>query len=499
MATGRLAFSGTTTAAIHDAILHGMLTPPVRLNPDLPTRLEEIINKALEKDRDVRYQHASEIRADLKRLKRDSESGRLAGVTAISGRVVATSTPQLLAVSERAVVMRARRRQWILIGAGAIVAVLVFLAFVATRPAPPPRILGSIAITKDGRQKTSPNAMEMIVTDGSRLYFEESIAGGWGIAQVSVVGGDTVTVPTPFPNAALLGISSDRSELLVQSIAANEQEPQLLAVPVLGGTPRRLDNVRAHDGNWSPDGRELIYANRNDLYLAKADGTEPRKSVALDQLALWPRFSPDGRAIRFTMSGHLWEASRDGKNLHRVLAGKDPGNGACGHWTPDGRYFVFEARSGVSVNIWAIREEAGLFGQLRSEPVQLTTGPLDFYMPVPSLDGKRLFVIGVQQRGELLRYDTRSRRLRPYLPGIWADELDFSRDGQWVAYIALPESTLWRSKRDGTERLQLTSAPMWASMPRWSPDGTQIAFIGVKPGKRSIIYVVSAEGGTPQN
>jgi Tol biopolymer transport system component len=135
---------------------------------------------------------------------------------------------------------------------------------------------------------------------------------------------------------------------------------------------------------------------------------------------------------------------------------------------------------------------------LASEPVQLTTGPLDFYMPLSSLDCKRLFVIGVQQEGEVLRYDTRSRQLRPYLSGIWADQLDFSPDGEWVAYITLPESTLWRSKRDGSERLQLTSAPTWASMPRWSPDGNRITFIGWKPGKSSIIYVVSAEGGTPQ-
>jgi eukaryotic-like serine/threonine-protein kinase len=78
MATGRLAFPGTTTAAIHDAILHKSPTAPVRLNPELPARLEEIINKALEKDREVRYQHASEIRADLMRLKRDTDTGRAA-------------------------------------------------------------------------------------------------------------------------------------------------------------------------------------------------------------------------------------------------------------------------------------------------------------------------------------------------------------------------------------------------------------------------------------
>jgi hypothetical protein len=82
MATGRQAFAGTTSALIFDAILHHAPTAPVRLNPELPTELERIINKALEKDREVRYQHASELRADLKRLKRDTDSGRAASVNA---------------------------------------------------------------------------------------------------------------------------------------------------------------------------------------------------------------------------------------------------------------------------------------------------------------------------------------------------------------------------------------------------------------------------------
>ena len=138
-----------------------------------------------------------------------------------------------------------------------------------------------------------------------------------------------------------------------------------------------------------------------------------------------------------------------------------PHNESCGSWTPDGRYYIFEAvRPGSNnSNLWALREKTGPLGRPSREPVQLTTGPLDFYMPVSSVDGHKLYVIGVQKRGELVRYDAKSGQFRPFLSSIWAEQLDFSRDGRWVAYVLYPEGSLWRSKLDGSERLQLTFAP----------------------------------------
>jgi len=130
--------------------------------------------------------------------------------------------------------------------------------------------------------------------------------------------------------------------------------------------------------------------------------------------------------------------------------------------------------------------------------VQLTTGPMNVGNPVPSRDGKKLFVQGWQPRGELLRYDAKSKQLAPYLSGISAMGLDFSRDGEWVAYNDASDGTMWRSKVDGTQKLQLVFPPMLAYLPRWSPDGKQIAFFGHPPGEPWQIYVVPAEGGTPE-
>jgi Tol biopolymer transport system component len=216
---------------------------------------------------------------------------------------------------------------------------------------------------------------------------------------------------------------------------------------------------------------------------------------------LFPRWSPDGKRIRFTVSSgtesRLWEVSASGNDL-QTLFPKWSDAQCCGSWTADGRYFVFEATSKGIETIWAVREKIGLFDRTKHEPVQLTNGPINMYAPVQSPDRKRLFAIGYQARTEIVRYDSRSKAFLPFLSGASVEGLDFSRDGKWVTYVSYPGGTLWRSTLDGEHRLQLTTPPMQAGLPRWSPDGRRIVFMGQYPGKPWSIFMLAAEGGAPE-
>jgi WD40 repeat protein len=124
---------------------------------------------------------------------------------------------------------------------------------------------------------------------------------------------------------------------------------------------------------------------------------------------------------------------------------------------------------------------------------------LNFGFPAAAaLDGKKLFTTGLQARAELLRFDSRSKQFLPFLSGISAGELDFSRDGKWVAYVSYPDRALWRSRIDGSDRQQLTRAPSQAMIPRWSPDGSQILYSASLPGKSWKMFLISAQGGVPR-
>jgi len=484
MATGALPFRGDTSAMICEAIVNRAPVAPVRLNPDLPAELERIINKALEKDRDLRYRSAADLETDLKRLKRDTDSGRSTATT-VAG---VPSAP-------------AKRRptwpKWAAIAAAVIV--VAALAFWLRSPLPPPRLGAVKQITNDGFPKFG------LVTDANRIYFGESPPGRLAIAEVSASGGEAAQIDIPFPIPFLFDISPQSSELLVaQSTPAGYAvETPLWSIPIPAGSARPL-GVTAYSAGWAPNG-QLILGKVHDIYIADHDGSNPRKLATAADLPGFFRFSSDGKRVRFsafnptTTVSALWEMQADGSNPRPLLAGWNrPANECCGSWTADGNYYVFQSVRQGSSNIWIVADQVPWWRKVSRAPIQLTSGPLQYASPALSLDGKKLFVVGTQPRSELVRYDAKSQDFVPFVGGISASDVEFSRDNQWIAYVNDSDYTLWRRKADGSERLQLTFPPMTPALVHWSPDGKKIAFSATSSGSGWSAYVISKEGGSPE-
>ena len=178
-----------------------------------------------------------------------------------------------------------------------------------------------------------------------------------------------------------------------------------------------------------------------------------------------------------------------------------PSADCCGRWTPDGAFYIFQATENRVTSLWAIDERNGSWRKKSRVPVQLTTGPMHFRSPAPGRDGRTLFAIGDEVRGEIMRREPSSGEWTPFTLGSTVrslSEVSFSLDGGRVAYINYPEGTLWSARVDGTMDRQLTFPPMEVSAPSWAPDGRHIAFNGRVNGGRWKIYVMPAEGGTPE-
>jgi Tol biopolymer transport system component len=312
-----------------------------------------------------------------------------------------------------------------------------------------------------------------------------------------------MALPYPWIKA----VSPGGSTLLITSFVGGHGSLWNVEIPA-GSLRRLLTDVWVDSAAWSPDGKSVVYSAANgDLYVISSDGAETRKLAAVGGLPGPLSWSPDGSKIRISRDHRLWEVSSDGSGLHLLLPGWRPSSPqCCGRWTPDGNFFVFQSRVAIfafngfvpASQLWALDERRGLFRRAPTEPVQLTSGPIRWNTPIPSKDGTKIFAHGVILRGELVRYDTQSSRLQPYLGGISADFVTYSPDGQFVAYVTFPEGILWRANRDGSHPVQLTDAPLYPLNPHWSPDGAQILFTNVDAEGHWRAYVISSQGGAPR-
>ena len=475
--TGKQLFRKPTSPETMTAILNEDPPPISQFVPNTPPALQRVVQRCLEKDPERRFHSAHDLAFALETMS-DSHIS-----SAAAAQPEGKKPGRLTTVIVRAL-------------AAAVLGAAV-LGYFAMRPEAAPKVSDYVQLTRDGRPKL------LVATDGARLYLRLGTDFSPAVGELSVSGGEPKPIPTPSPNLSPAALSPDGSELLLIDGKGEPPSGPLWSMPVLGNSPRRLGDTAGSSAAWSPDGKMLAYSNRGDLFLANADGSESHKVVTMKEPTniSGPVWSPDNSHLRFEAwdtvgsASVFWESSVDGSGLHRLLPdwSKPIKKQCCGEWTADGKYFVFESRG----QIWALRRDDKFFGS-RPNPVQLTFSPMSLHTPLPGKDGKKLFVVGRTFRGQLMRYDAKSGQLSPFLGGMSAEFVDFSKDGQWVAYVTYPEGTLWRSKADGSEALQLTYPPGYAVNPRWSPDGKTIVFYEIFAGKASKIFEISPDGGSPR-
>ena len=403
----------------------------------------------------------------------------------------ATPTPEVAPTLTSA----ARRHRFgTMFGGLALAAVLGGSAVALRSPQPMPRITDSTQLTFDGLSKGNLKAY------GGYVYFNEQLSDRVTLVQVPLAGGLPKVLDASNNGLYLADISRDGGKLLVLSPNLKGHGARLRVMELASGSIRDVGDIMAGDASWTPDGN-ILYMTDQDVYEVDGDGSHQRKLFSAPGPVDNIRFSPNGSKIRFTVGSkinadhRLWEAHADGSNAHEILRDlTEFEEKCCGEWTPDGHYFLFQTiRDGAS-KIWMLPEHPR-FWNVHPRPLQLTTGPPNFFMGAPTLDGKKLVVTSAEPRAELVRYDGVSGHYVPFLGGISAGDVEPSRDAQSVVYVRYPEGTLWRAKADGSNAAQLTGPSLRVSLPHWSPDGSRIAFSGNRPGKPWNIFLIPSAGG----
>jgi Tol biopolymer transport system component len=487
MATGHPAFSGTNSAVIFDAILHKVPTPPVRLNPDLPPKLEEIINKALEKNRELRYQHASDMRADLQRLKRDTDSGRVG-----AGLVPAPEGPPRGAPL---------RKRWAAIAlAGAVVIAGAIVAFWLTHPPAPAPELKERRLT--GNPSDNPVNQGVISPDGKYLAYGDQVGLHLKLMQT----GEVLNIPQPegrapdfymwWPTAWF----PDGTRFIASAYEPGKPTSAWV-VSVMGGPPHKLrDNASA----WavSPDGKLIAFGNSlapsvyDELQVMGAQGEDRRRLVAGSEndrvyQAAW---SPDGQRIAYgrchrTPNKWVWTIeSRDLKGGQPAVIASDPRVELTFAWLPDGR-FVYSMSEPESVrgesNVWEVRVDTKT-GKPVSKPRRITnwmeTNVIDVH---GSSDGKQLTVTKATSQehvyvGEL---EAGGRRLKNLRPLILEESGDFPShwmpDGKAVLFASNRNGAwgIYKQELDQTTAQPVVTGPDYKEWPVVSPDGSWILYL----------------------
>jgi Tol biopolymer transport system component len=497
MSTGVVPFRGETSGVITEAILNRAPVAPVRLNPELPAKLEDIINKALEKDRDLRYQAASDVRTDLKRLRRDTDSGRMSssankavqdvapepGSGKISSSVAAQPSSESAAARKKFPIIAACVALLIVAGA--------FLAYRYWGGASAPS--GPAKITQISHwDKPMENAR--ISPDGHTVAFTSQVAG---ISQIFVMltsGGEPLQLTNDGGDKIVDSFSTDGTEIYYGRFQGNDEG---WAVPTLGGKPNRVALGFALVP--SPDGNFIYYlkAESRGIFRAQRSSLSEEQIYALDAPLFPPRRIlpfPDGnRLLVFTHDAialiplvHVYVVDLSNRSIASL--GDLTAESLDPTWGEPGKTVLFSRTVSGLTNIWK-------FTLSDKSLTQVTQGTGPDFSPMADPSGKGIYFVNGKATGFLTAYNIRTKQTTD-IASENATQPAIAPDGKRLMYVSQPardRTEVWTANIDGSNPVKIATGESLATT-NWAPDSFHLAFVVSQRGVIDKAYTVGADG-----
>ena len=513
MSTGSLPFRGDTSGVIFEAILNRSPLPPARLHPEVPAELERIIGKALEKDRDLRYQNATELRADLKRLRRDIGSGRISSDSATpasshsgvyapgsASSTPATTPPTVHPSNSSVLAAAASHNKGKVFSVAALLLILVlaagygFYRFAFNRRAQEsPAKVAKISSWNRSMNYTA------ISPDGRTIAFTSPVEGYDQVFVMLASGGDPLQLTRDEGNKSVLSFSADGTSIYFgQTLGA----PEIRIIPTLGGAAQRVRAgvtlTPSADGQslfiLTPEGR-IVRTSKSGtgqeevVYETPVSGAAGSSTIGLG-LRVNIKSYPDGKSLLISSPSGSVSATfhRLDLSTHAIEHLADlPDTSVWNSWAQPGKSLYVSHTVNRITNLW---EYFLADHSLR----QLTFGTGPDRTPMSDPNGNGVYFISGRSSGALTLYRVSSKQFSDIVTED-AIQPDLSTDGRRLAYVTTPDPNrdeLWVSDLNGGHRLKFTSGQELETL-AWSTDDSKFLYSD-KQGADYQLYVIDTDG-----